>query len=286
MYNINVFMNRGEINVKFSELKTNALETIKPHKKTLYKGAGVILFVYFLFFVASLVLQNKEMNDAAENIDSLRDFLVYPIILANIAMVARIYQGDTVKTSDALKNYSSLPRFGKALWAYILPALYIFLWTLPIIIIMLVIAAIAGISFDEVDSAIPSIGVISSLVVLVIGVIGVSIVKGLQYGLNAYILGENPNVSVNESITLSKELTKGYKRKYFLLSLSFIGWALLILPTLGLILIWLIPYYNATVYEFYNHIKREKAEENKNVSDNEAVSTNENEKADETTDAE
>ncbi|WP_176543801.1 DUF975 family protein [Bacillus cereus] len=272
--------------MKFSELKSNALETIQPHKKTLYKGAGVVLLGWFLFLLASILLQNKGMQNGADNIDILRDLLLYPIILANIAMVARIYQGETVKTSDALKNYSSLPRFGKALWAYILPAIYVFLWTLPIIIIMLVVSAIAGISFDEVDSTIPSIGVILSLVVLVIGVIGVSIVKGLQYGLNAYILGENPNVSVNESITLSKELTKGYKRKYFLLSLSFIGWALLILPTLGLILIWLIPYYNATVYEFYNHIKREKAEENKHVSDNEAVSTDENAKADETTDAE
>ncbi|MCU7667790.1 DUF975 family protein [Bacillus thuringiensis] len=272
--------------MKFSELKTNALETIKPHKKTLYKGAGVVLLGWFLFLVVSLVFQDKGMKDAADNIDVLRDLLLYPIILANIAMIAKIYKGDTVKTSDALKNYSSLPRFGKALWAYILPALYVFLWTLPIIIIMLVIIAIAGISLTDVNSIGVGVGVIGSLAVLVIGVLGVSIVKSLQYGLNAYILGDNPNMSVNESITLSKELTKGYKRKYFLLSLSFIGWALLIPFTLGLILIWLIPYYNATVYEFYNHIKLEKAEENKNASDTEAVSTDENVKADETTDAE
>ncbi|MDA1675640.1 DUF975 family protein [Bacillus cereus group sp. TH152-1LC] len=262
--------------MKFSELKSNALNTIQPHKEALYKGAGVVLLGWFLFLIAALILQNKGMKDAADNVTSLRGLLLYPIILANIAMVARIYQGETVQASDALKNYSSLTRFGKALWAYILPTLYIFLWILPIIIFMVIFPRTdigLLISSDEIVTK-------CTFAILVILLFRIIIGKSLQYGLNAYILGDNPNMSVNESIALSKELTKGYLIKFFLLSLSFIGWALLILPTLGLILIWLIPYYNATVYEFYNHLKRENAEENKNVSDNESVST------DETTDAE
>lgn len=272
--------------MKFSELKSNALETIQPHKKTLYKGAGIFLLVTAIFMITSIILGLNNHDNAADNIDVIRDLLLYPIILANIAMVSRVYKGESIKASDALENYSSLKKFGKALWTYILPALYVFLWTLPVIIITLVVTAIAGISFDDVESFAPSVGAICSVVVLVIGVIGISIVKGLQYALSPYILVDNPDMSVNESITLSKELMKGYKRKFFLFGLSFIGWALLVLPTLGLILIWLLPYYAAATYEFYNHIKREKAEENKAVSDNEAVSTDENAKADETTDAE
>lgn len=272
--------------MKFSELKANALETIKPHKKTLYKASGIFLFVTAIFILASIILDLNKHTDAADNIDALRDLLLYPIILANVAMVARVYKGETIKASDALENYSSLKRFGKALWAYILPALYVLLWTLPFLITMLVITAIADISLGDINSITVGVGVIGSLVVLFIGVLGISIVKGLQYALTPYILGDNPDMSVNESITLSKELMKGYKTKLFLFCLSFIGWFLLILPTLGLILIWLLPYCNAATYEFYNYIKREKAAENKAVSDNETVSTDENAKADETTDAE
>jgi uncharacterized membrane protein len=43
----------------------------------------------------------------------------------------------------------------------------------------------------------------------------------------------------------------------FLLSLSFIGWALLCILTLGIGFLWLIPYINVSVAKFYQDIKGE-----------------------------
>lgn len=43
----------------------------------------------------------------------------------------------------------------------------------------------------------------------------------------------------------------GYKWRYFLLNLSFIGWGILCIFTLGIGLLWLIPYINTSLAEFY-----------------------------------
>ncbi len=56
----------------------------------------------------------------------------------------------------------------------------------------------------------------------------VGIVKSFSYALTPYIMAENPNVGANEAITMSREMMNGHKGSLFLLKLSFIGWALLL----------------------------------------------------------
>ena len=48
----------------------------------------------------------------------------------------------------------------------------------------------------------------------------------------------------------SKNLMKGYKLDLFLLWLSFIGWALLAILTLGIGFLWLSPYVSTTTAHF------------------------------------
>ena len=50
---------------------------------------------------------------------------------------------------------------------------------------------------------------------------------------------------------------KGHKMRCFLLSLSFIGWILLGILTLGIGYIWLIPYMYTTMAAFYQDVKNE-----------------------------
>lgn len=66
------------------------------------------------------------------------------------------------------------------------------------------------------------------------------------------LLKDHPEYSVFEAITESRRRMKGYKGKYFLLNLSFIGWGILCLFTLGIGFLWLAPYIytsNATFYQ-------------------------------------
>lgn len=60
-------------------------------------------------------------------------------------------------------------------------------------------------------------------------------VKYYEYSQVDYILSENPSLSPQNAILLSKELTRGHKWQLFLLDLSFLGYNILSLFTLGLL---------------------------------------------------
>ena len=61
-------------------------------------------------------------------------------------------------------------------------------------------------------------------------------------------------MTANEAITASRKLMDGHKWELFVLSLTFIGWQLLCALTLGIGLLWLVPYQNAALAAFYREI--------------------------------
>ena len=50
--------------------------------------------------------------------------------------------------------------------------------------------------------------------------------------------------------------------RYFLLELSFIGWSLLGLLTLGIGLLWILPYITQTNTQFYLDLTQQQTEQN------------------------
>lgn len=81
------------------------------------------------------------------------------------------------------------------------------------------------------------------------------IVKLYSYSMAPYILAENKGKSALECIRESKAMTFGRKGDLFVLSLSFIGWALLGSITLGIAYIWITPYMQATWLNAYQSFK-------------------------------
>jgi uncharacterized membrane protein len=77
------------------------------------------------------------------------------------------------------------------------------------------------------------------------------IVKGYSYSMVPYILADNPNIGVKKAIALSNEMTMGHKSDMFVLDLSFIGWYLLGIIALGIGVLFVLPYENATKAELY-----------------------------------
>jgi len=112
------------------------------------------------------------------------------------------------------------------------------------------LGAIAGSSFMIVIGGILFIGVFASLVWLM--------VKTLLYSLTTYILIDNSEMSAKEVVNESAKLMLGNRMKYFVLSLSFIGWALLAILTCGIGYLWLVPYIAVTNIFFYNDLAGKK----------------------------
>ncbi len=81
------------------------------------------------------------------------------------------------------------------------------------------------------------------------------IIKSYAYRMVPYILADNPSIGAKRAIELSNEMTKGEKWKIFVLELSFIGWYLLGLLALGIGILFVMPYEDATKAELYLHLR-------------------------------
>lgn len=83
------------------------------------------------------------------------------------------------------------------------------------------------------------------------------IVKSYSYALTPFILKDEPELKYNAAIEKSMRMMDGYKMKLFLLDLSFIGWMILFVLTLGIGLLFLQPYMNTARAAFYEDLKAE-----------------------------
>lgn len=83
------------------------------------------------------------------------------------------------------------------------------------------------------------------------------IVKHYEYILIPYILAENPKIPAKDAFFLSRQLMRRSKWKLFLMDLSFLGWKILSLFTLGLLeLLFVNPYITAARAELYATLRR------------------------------
>lgn len=83
------------------------------------------------------------------------------------------------------------------------------------------------------------------------------IIKTISYSLVPYILVDNPNMSSSDVLDLSTKMMNGHKMDYFKLELSFIGWHLLAVLTLGILEIWIAPYQATAMTKFLSEVKAE-----------------------------
>ncbi|MEA2096596.1 MAG: DUF975 family protein [Candidatus Cloacimonadota bacterium] len=113
----------------------------------------------------------------------------------------------------------NLGLFGKTLGLYLLMSLYIFLWTLLLIVPGIIVA--------------------------------------YSYRIAFYLMIDNPEIGVSEALKQSKEMMYGYKSKLFCLDLSFIGWGLLCILSFGIGFLWLSPYMLTSQTIFYEELRNE-----------------------------
>lgn len=133
-----------------------------------------------------------------------------PTTLGYTMFVLSIFRRRETSVAEVFYGFE---KFGKALGLYLVMSVFIFLWTLLLII--------------------------------------PGIIASFRYALAFYVLADNPEMGIMEAINESKRLMRGNKWKLFCLQISFIGWALLGLLTLGIGYLWLTPYMEVSIAAFY-----------------------------------
>ncbi len=83
------------------------------------------------------------------------------------------------------------------------------------------------------------------------------IIKAIAYSMVPYLLGDKKynDLKTMEILKKSEEIMNGHKADYFMLQLSFIGWHLLAILTLGLLEIWIAPYQTTATTKFLYELK-------------------------------
>ena len=122
-----------------------------------------------------------------------------------------IYRGEKATASDPLSNLSV--NFWRKLGGMLWMGLWAFLWSLLLII--------------------------------------PGIIKGIAYSMTPFILADCPSVTAKDALKLSMRMTDGHKGKLFIFSLSFLGWALLVPLTLGILAIVYVGPYASTAFAGY-----------------------------------
>ena len=138
---------------------------------------------------------------------------------------------------------------------------------LPILLYVLAIIAFSlSITFGVAASVVSS----SSTVLILAFIIGIALlvaafvylfIKSLLYSFTYFIAYDNEDMSGKEVVEESAKLMKGYRGKYILLQLSFIGWIILSAFTLYIGMLWIFPYMQISMICFYEALKENKVEE-------------------------
>lgn len=87
------------------------------------------------------------------------------------------------------------------------------------------------------------------------------IMKAYSYSMTFFIMAETPNISGQDAITKSKILMQGNRWKLFCMDLRFLGWWILCILTLGVLSLWITPYYMTARALFYRDLLAHKGPE-------------------------
>lgn len=81
------------------------------------------------------------------------------------------------------------------------------------------------------------------------------IIKSYEYSMAFYIKNDHPEYGWKECIDESKRIMNGNKWRLFCLKISFFGWYIVGAFCLGIGTVFVTPYEQAAITEFYNDIK-------------------------------
>ncbi|MCM3717609.1 DUF975 family protein [Fictibacillus phosphorivorans] len=215
-------------------------KTFKKEAKQQLKGqwgraAIFTLFFGALYYVIPLLIEinqsggfeNWLSTDPSEGTQAstfIVTLVLLPLYVGYLwTFLSVVRTGERIKFSSLFQAFSEISMYLKLLGTYLLTMVYLFFWFLLLVV--------------------------------------PGIIKAFAYSQTYFVLKDNPEIGINAAITKSRKLMHGYKWKYFVLQLSFIGWILLSIITLGIGFIWLSPYLSTANAAFYNELVKRQSDE-------------------------
>ena len=191
---------------------------------------GLAVGAFFVYMLIVALLSSYSLSREISNINgvvrsiTISSSILLLLIIGALELGAATFSLAIARKEEARLNmiFSGFNHYGKTLGLSLLMALFVILWTLLLII--------------------------------------PGIIAALSYSMAYFIMSDDPNIGIMEAINKSKKMMYGYKWKYFCLGLRFIGWMILGILSLGIGLLWVIPYIYISYAKFYEDLKNNSLE--------------------------
>lgn len=234
--------------MSISQIKKEALSSLKGRW-------GKIIGITLLYFLITIGISLVESYVPFAGIALI--VITVPISFGYIGQMIKFTRGEEVGLCDYFSIGFS--NFGKS-WSIVGNTL-LKLLVYIILYVVTIFGMVFIITFSIVKNDIKMLGIGIALLVLVFIILYVLLlVKSYLYTIVEYIGNDKPELTGKQVVEESARLMKGNRLKFFGLQLSFIGWVLLAVLTLGIGFIWLIPYMEISNVKFYEQLISENSE--------------------------
>lgn len=207
------------------DMKRRSLDALKENwRKAILLTIIISILSIFVPFAVEIrsyggfeLWLNSEEVTTGSFFSYVLDIVLIPFYAGVLWFYLRLIRQEDVRIRDIFKIYQDGRLTLKLIWTYIVMGFFTLLWSLLFII--------------------------------------PGIIKAIAYSQTTYILRDHPEYTATQAITESRRLMNGYKWKYVLFTLSFLGWFLLTAFTFGLAWFFVGPYFSAAQAVFYDELK-------------------------------
>ena len=234
-----------------SEIRSAARATLRGH------WAEGALFTLIYWFISSTFSRICVMQVIWLGAGFLASSLLLPLGWGFCIIFLLNHRGveDSFNIGHLFDGYKDFKRIFPALFV---KELYVILWALLGAIVYFVILWFV-LRYDVACISSPNPSCVwegdgGDWVIVLIPALISAFVKSLSYSMTPFILYDNKEMGT-KAIDLSMKMMKGHKMELFILYLTFIGWGILCIFTLGIGYFWLVPYINASLAGFYEEVK-------------------------------
>lgn len=222
------------------------------------KAVLIVLAYMSISFILGVISGFFEESSFAGIISIIELIIEIPLSFGLICSFVNLFNQEDVKAYDFLAL--GFNNFAKS-WGIAFRTLLKLIVPVILIVVSAIIIVIGGMGTLFTGSALTSTVTTTSFSGLaIVGIIlyFVSIILlitwSYYYQLAYIIAAENPDMNAKEAVEASKTHMTGNRWKLFCLEFSFIGWAFLAGLTLGIGMLWLIPYIQIATIAFSKYV--------------------------------
>ena len=238
--------------------------------------AVLITLVYTIITGILSSIQNNISLPALKAIISIAVVVVeVPLVFGFLYSLYKLFKGEDVKVFDFFSlGFTNIVKA----WDIVFNTIIKMIVPVILIIVAIVMMIIGGSNMPTItysyDTSFAHIAVsditgVNPLfpiggILFFIAMIWITI-RGLFFVLSNYIAFDNMDMPAKEVVEKSKSLMTGKRGKFFVLLLTFIGWAILCVLTLGIGYLWLLPYVQFSIFAFYKYLAGDNNKETEKV---------------------